>query len=369
MVPRNAYVEDAPDPDLDGTVAVVEALPHAPSPPSAVAEPVNVFDFLVNDATPNASRISLGGSKEQMQMVDHAPPLFEAGREVDNELGRDDAMDKYVQEYEENEYIHSEEVVPTKEPLSYQTPAPKVRQKNNPEPIYELDAREMKSTDKKRKRQVEELDLTQARRSSQELDEEMLDTDVPPILHSGLTGGLNRLLSKSKFPPSPAYSGGDGNEPLLITPIRRTKQLKEKERGRTSSALVRVRKVKRVPSDESRPRKHHRSHHHSSHHEHHSHSDDHSKRSLKAIEYPSHSSEDSTKQQLVVYRSRAELFLSFITKGPESESGCSIHKALKRYHRERGEQGLGLGKVEEEKELWKSLRVKRNERGEVVLIL
>ena len=304
-----------------------------------------------------------------MQMVDHAPPLFEVGRESDDAPGRDDEMEKYEQDYEENEYIHSEEVIPTSEPLSYQTPAPKVRPLDQDGPVYELDARETKSTDKKRKRQVDELDLTQARRSSQELDEEMLDADGPPVLHSGLTGGLNRLLSKSKFPPSPAYSGGDANEPLLISPVRRTKQLKEKERGRTSSALVRVRKVKRVSSDESRPRKHHRPHHHSSHHEHQSHHDDHPKRPLKAIEYPSHSSEDSAKQQLVVYRSRAELFLSFITKGPESESGCSINKALKRYHRERGEQGLGLGKVEEEKELWKSLRVKRNERGEVVLIL
>ena len=373
--PRKAYVEDAPDPDLDGTVAIVEAPPHAPSPPLAAAEPVNVFDFLVNDKTPNASRISLGSPKEQMQMVDHAPPLFEPGREVDDNLRGDDAMEKYVQDYEENAYIHSEEVVPTSEPLSYETPAPKARRNDTHEPVYELDAREIKSTDKKRKRQVEELDLTQARRSSQELDEEMLDADGPPILHSGLTGGLNRLLSKSKFPPSPAYSGGDANEPLQISPVRRTKPLKEKERGRASSALVRVRKVKRVSSDESRPRKHHRPHHHSSsttpgHHDHDGHTDDHHPtRSLKAIEYPSQSSEDSAKQQLVVYRSRAELFLSFITKGPESESGCSINKALKRDHRERGEQGLGLGKAEEEKELWKSLRVKRNERGEVVLIL
>lgn len=71
---------------------------------------------------------------------------------------------------------------------------------------------------------------------------------------------------------------------------------------------------------------------------------------------------------MVVYRTRAELFLSFVNKGPESEHGCSINKALKRYHRERGERGLGLGKPEEEKELWKCLRVRRNDRGEVVIV-
>jgi len=58
-----------------------------------------------------------------------------------------------------------------------------------------------------------------------------------------------------------------------------------------------------------------------------------------------------------------------VTKGPESETGCSMNKALKRYHREREEQNLGLGKAEEEKELWKSLRLKKNERGEIVVII
>ena len=69
-----------------------------------------------------------------------------------------------------------------------------------------------------------------------------------------------------------------------------------------------------------------------------------------------------------MYRTRAELFLSFVTKGPESESGCSVNKALKRYHRERGDMGLGLGKAEEEKELWRAVRLRRNERGEVVVM-
>ena len=61
--------------------------------------------------------------------------------------------------------------------------------------------------------------------------------------------------------------------------------------------------------------------------------------------------------------------MSFVTKGPESEQGYSMHKALKRYHRERGEQGLGLEKVDEEKELFRGLRLKRNDRGEVVVFL
>jgi cell growth-regulating nucleolar protein len=64
-------------------------------------------------------------------------------------------------------------------------------------------------------------------------------------------------------------------------------------------------------------------------------------------------------------RARAEAFLSVVRKGPESEKGYSINKALKRWHRD---VGSGSGpKHDEEKELWKSLRLKRNERGEVVV--
>ena len=141
-------------------------------------------------------------------------------------------------------------------------------------------------------------------------------------------------------------------------------------RGRNTNRgqLVRVRKARRT-SDESRPRKHHRSHRSAREH------DDEAaaaRRPVKAIEYHAHRSVSPDPaivhpNQLVVYRSRAELFMSFVTKGPESEKGCSINKALKRYHRERGDHGAN--KTEEEKELWKSLRLKRNERGEVVLLL
>ena len=61
------------------------------------------------------------------------------------------------------------------------------------------------------------------------------------------------------------------------------------------------------------------------------------------------------------------MFSSFVTKGPDSEQGYSLHKALKRYHRERGEEGLALDKADEEKELFKALRLKRNDRGEIVV--
>ena len=369
LVPRKAYVEDAPDVDTgDGNaLANVDAPPEAPTPPPAVpsrpAEPVNVFDFLVTEDTPNASKVSLGGSKEQMSIRADAPSVFEAGRQPAGESGDDH---EYDEAYEENGYSYGTDPIrtaPKPKQIDYQTPAPKSLHNGSRESIYELDGRDLRSTDKKRKRNpVEELDIN-AIRQSEERDEAM--TDAPaPILHSGLTGGLNRLLSKSKFPPSPEYSGA---EPGSLSPVKRSKTIIAKERGRNgTTSLVKVRKASssRRTSDESRPRKHHRSHHH------HSNTDEHSerpKRKLKTIEY--HHPDKSDSQQLVVYRTRAELFLSFVTKGPESETGCSINKVLKRYHREREEQNLGLGKGEEEKELWKSLRLKKNERGEIIVII
>ena len=381
-ITRQPYVEDAPEAG-DGAVALVSAPPHAPSPPpsappSQPAQAVNVFDFLVNDETPNASRVALTASKEPMRMVEHAPRLFKSATPSPQE--------KDVENFRERGYSTGAEPVLPRNTESYRTPAPKAVP-------YQV-SKDATSTDKKRKRQVEELDLTQARRPSQELDEEMeVDGDelsAPAILHSGLTGGLNKLLSSSKFPPSPDYSGSSGADIITVSPVKRTRASGsvasgtsagaamvgtggfkvERMRGRNTNRgqLVRVRKVRRT-SDESRPRKHHRTHRSGREHEE---ATERPRRPVKAIEYhPHHRSQSpgaaATNSQMVVYRSRAEMFLSFVTKGPESGSGCSINKALKRYHRERGDHGAD--KTEEEKELWKSLRLKRNERGEVVLLL
>lgn len=299
-----------------------------------------------------------------MQMVGGAPPIFEAERRPVSELEGDGGINGPDIPFEENGYSYGTAPVQVngrKGKVEFLTPAPKREQNGRRETIYELESSDRRSTDKKRKRHVvEELDLTVGR-SSVEQDEVMADA---PALHTGLTGGLNRLLSSSKFAPSPDYSGADLYEVSPRSPLKRTRPAakSEKGRGRISSALVSTRRVStsRRTSDESRPRKKHSSHRHA-------HTDDHPKRKLKTIEYHSQGRADDSQQQVVVYRTRAELFKSLVTKGPESESGCSMNKALKRYHRERGESGLGLGKMEEEKELWRALRLRRNERGEIVV--
>ncbi|KAL8944498.1 MAG: hypothetical protein Q9216_000408 [Gyalolechia sp. 2 TL-2023] len=396
LVPRKAFVEDASDAD-GNAIAIVDPPPEAPSPPPAVKnpQPVNVFDFLVAEDTPNASKISLGGTRAQMEMKPHAPPLFDPNRRSESsDSGTDHHYDSA---YERDGYTYGTDPIPSTSALKqieYKTPAPKhhTQHPNDSQPIiYELDGAHRTSTDKKRKRHhVEDLDLTAARPPSrQELDSMTIDgTAAPtPILHSGLTGGLNRLLSKStnKFLPSPEYSASSQQQdPSPPSPVKRTKRIVttidgEKVRKTSSGALVRIRKApssSRRASDESssRPRKHQRSSLKEA-------SDTRPRREMKTIEYHpatnsshhghhhNHHHQDrdlDQQQQMVLYRSRAELFLSFVKKGPDSEHGCSINKALKRYHRERG---VGLErKQEEEKELWKSLRVRRNERGEVVIL-
>ena len=388
--PRNAFVEDAPDVDNYNAITIVDAPPAAPSPPSVrhvqpipSSQPVNVFDFLVAGETsvptphdtPATSKPLLGETNKPAQRIEHAPKNSRG--ESPERLSEGKLLAHDLHElYRKQGYSYGEEPVPIIEErpiIEYITPAPKHRKHKEREISEDEDKSHKKSSDKKRKRiQIEEHDIATTQRPDQEPEIHMEDAP-PAMLHSGLTGGLNRLLSKSKYPPSPDYSNPDPSPP---SPVKRSKpSLKEKKneglaRGR-NGALVKVRK--RRSSDESRPRKQQRSHH--SPEDHHSHRERPRQKAIedrpkrKAIEYTSQmeASEAQNQQQLVVSKSRAELFVSFVTKGPDSEQGYSLHKALKRYHREREDLGLGLGRSDDEKELFKNLRLKRNERGEVVV--
>lgn len=435
LVPRQAYVEDDPE----------DAPPPAPSPPPAVravvapAPTVNVFDFLVADETPNASRVSLGGSREQMQMKNNAPSVFDSGKQ----LARRGSEDYRDEEFKERGFSYGNEPIkPSSLPpsasiasLDFMTPAAKKnRSKSKDRPTSATHSRNNSQTtsDKKRKRgQPEGLNLEIANGATPryELEGDTAMADAPsgatPVLnHSGLTGGLKNLL-KSEFPPSPDYSGGDDERTRPqdpTSPLKRSRRSKDDSglgisiKGRAGrimsmiggtagvsaisshdKSLVRTRRRSssedgsqgKETSQSRRPRKHHRVHRHNgtSHVQHPSHNrsrrrssqvdEERPARSLRAIEYNgqaagsvSDSDAMNGDSQVVVYQTtqmqqmRAEHFLSFVTKGPDSEKGCSINKALKRYHRE---TSGSKGRVEEEKELWRSLRLRRNEKGEVVV--
>ena len=58
-------------------------------------------------------------------------------------------------------------------------------------------------------------------------ERDMIMSDAPPMLHTGLTGGLNRLLARPEFPPSPDYSG-DYVEASPLSPMKRARQVPSK---------------------------------------------------------------------------------------------------------------------------------------------
>lgn len=290
--------------EIENQIAVVETMPEAPTPPSAVpdfeAKP-NVFDFYAGQATPNASTADL----TKFASATTAVVKFDAAAE---------------------------------------TPAPK-KSKKKDEPKSD-------KKDKKRKR----LHVDTSASPSVDRDLEMADAgdSVVPGLHTGLTGGLKQLMERDVFPPTPTDSGD------AETPIKRkkseSKKVKKEQPGlmaRMGSSLINSSVGRRTSAgsagkthDEDKPRK-----------------------KTKAIEAaPAVASTD-----VIAYAdgaaplepaAMAEQLMALVPT--EEEKSMSMDKALKRYHRMRAEAG-GAGKAVEEKELWKALRMKRNDRGEIVL--
>ena len=360
MVPHKAYVEDAPEEATHDSHTIVEhPMPSAPSPPPAVPEfdepqgPVNVFDFLVDTDTPNGSRLELGALEvpraiEETPKANHDRGLVRVRFEQAGESLTD------LVEYGSGPVY----------PDGYQTPAPKSdRDREHRKERKNREHSKDGKSDKKRKRlHVDTQDLSNRG--------DHIMTDAPPILHSGLTGGLKGLLSRpSVFPPSPDYSGGDFDA-SPGSPLKKTKHSKrDRERGRgrvdtiSNNIMSLITSTPSREHSEDRPRrkKHHRRREESE------------RPARKMIEYQPMDGqvipEDDGRNQMVVFQPRAELLLEFVNKGPDSERGVSMNKALKRYHRERYASGTSLPRAEEEKELWRSLRMKRNERGEIVLFL
>jgi cell growth-regulating nucleolar protein len=367
VVPHKAYVMDEED-EYSGAITIVDPPPpEVPSPPSAVpgfqnghTEAFNVFDFMVGSETPNQSTLNLA-AMEQQHMLEDAP---EALQNEDTSMVR--FQDNYLVSQNDHDDLlveYGTGPVPTAE---YRTPAPKADRERKKKDHRDHGVLKDEKKDKKRKRL--HVDTSQDRSTSRGEGDEIM-TDAPPVLHSGLTGGLNRLMSRpSVFPPSPDYSGGDAGDASPGSPLKRSKHSKHSRDSRADMfsnsimALISTRKHK--DSDHDR-RKHSKRHHRGRT------SESARTSTQKMIEYKPVNGDgaesDVKNNQMVVYQTRSELFMSFVNKGPKSERGCSINKTLKRYHRQRATMGLGLGKSEEEKKLWRALRLKRNDRGEIVL--
>lgn len=431
LVPH-AYVQDAHEGD-GGAVALVDAPPRAPTPPpahrslgyneQAALPDVNVFDFLDQSQTPAPVRT------ESRMIEDSLPPAYEQTPQITVT----DVMKYQVADEDDfdNGYSYGSGAVrPTSEHIKdpYTTPAPKSKHSRTKSRDKDVDTTIKKSERKRKRNSPPGLDMS-AVRAQEERDVSM--SEAPPILHSGLTGGLNRLLSHPEFPPTPDYSENYmENSPL--SPMKRAKQgaskaflraqkefetqqekdrkaeikeekarekeeRKERERGRererqerkASTALVKIKpKMKSSRRDNDSDRESRKTQTRSEgdrrrRRETSSGSPPRARKTLKAIEYhrtDSASPTTDTNGQLIVrpngdvarieseHEARAALFMSYVNKGPDSERGMSVNKTLKRYHRERYEHDdREANKADEEKELWKSLRLRRNDRGEIVL--
>jgi cell growth-regulating nucleolar protein len=399
LVPRKAYAED----EADNRVAIVDAPPRAPSPPPGF----NVFDFLVDNgpaiAHPESPPPEGGSRLIDDREYESSSDSFDDEMDTEPTDPAQDAFDE-AREYMKHELLKQgfgyEHFDPgTQLPMSpaehsFVTPAPHRAHSRNISNVS-LDSATKESNRKRKRGHPEELDLSTAHFATNG-DVDM--TDITTVLHSGLTGGLNRLLHRPELPPSPPDMDGMDASSSPHSPIKRTKHSREeKERGRTKEkekekkkssdkdktktkeekAAKEKKKASRLQGElvksggqwvRRRPRK------------------DSSntevavekttetpaKRQLKQIEYkPMDASGDEANRNntaLIIHPDKmithAEMFMSLVTKGPESEKGCSINKALKRYHRERGSKS-----AEAEKDLWKILRMRRNDRGEVVLFV
>lgn len=343
----HAFVEDVGDyEDYDQIGGVMQTpLPRAPSPPGVV----NVFDFQVNP-TPNQSTVALPQSTgpseaeptERNQLVRFVEDTDEY-EDIDADMLADDELVAYGQG-----------PIPAGSAL-YRTPAPRSRERRR----TDKDSKK----DKKRKRlHVSTRDL------------EMTDA---PVLHSGLTGGLNRMTTGPQtYPPSPDYSGSGGEfGETPASPLKKSKHSKHHKSSREESGGIMNSIASMIGSKPpSKPKKRKATSASATTKKRSSHRTSSSKRlegakEPKLLGYKEESKEDKNGVGTMVlhYDRPVDLFFGMANKYLEKDRGCSVKRALKQFHKERSSADDARPKPLEEKELFKSLRMRRNDRGEVVL--
>ncbi|CAI7619623.1 unnamed protein product [Penicillium bialowiezense] len=405
---------------------------RAPAPAPANDKPVNVFDYLVTEQTPNASKVSIVEPKEQMKMKTNAKSVFEpsdALTRFETNPTTDDEGKNYDIAYNEHGFSYGTGNIPHSDlppnvSTEFVTPAPK-KKKDRKEKIPGT------ASEKKRKRGQPDILST----PRDEVDTPMMDAPssiinnagTPMLNHSGLTGGLNRMMrSPSPGDDSPethrrAYqdtsspikrsrrngkeANGNGDPGLGISMKNRAERLVSSmfggsavssasgstevnpkavvraRRGSSASAddQLEVRKSKKSHRGRESPEETRKSKRKSS-----NPTDDRPSRRLKQAD-DGRGPVDSPSHQVMVYkkskppartdedlqRELANHFLSLVTPG--STRGCSINKALKRFHRDfSNEYETEIGqqrRVDDEKDLWRALRLRRNDRGEIVLFI
>lgn len=445
LVARKAYVEDDPDSDVP---------PHVPTPPPAVAASStdSVFDYLVDENVQNTPKITFAEKREEeMSMKNDAPSVFSRPTSRNEYRNNEEQADD--DDYIEHGFSYGAEPVNPRPldmngstlTLDFMTPAAKVTKarldnKHIPGSVSHSRNNSGAGSEKKRKRgQADEQSSNDSHMADAPTTIKRSVVDTPAVVHTGLTGGLSRMMSRdddfpfARSPSSEPERDRDHDRPGRqaskhedpASPIKRTRRSGDDSNGLgisikgragkvlsmvggslangsgqttiTDGALVRTRRrtsssdnAPKNKDGEKRERKKHKVTRHNGtasanvrieHKSKRQASDESldSRRKLKAIEYhKDYSNSDSDEerqegagQQMVVFGaeekmiSRCDTFLSYVNKGPRSERGYSINKVLKRWHRDNDVHGPS--KFDEEKELWRGLRLKKNDRGEIVI--
>lgn len=328
-------VEDTP---RGMQVAKVSAPPPAPSPPVSQPTPLNVFDFLVDDKNGNVSDSSAPSSPISpitRRISQSSISSAESSRPPTREARPKDLGISYGHGFVEHSlqrYTSDVSLAMDVDSQGYQT----ITRTPGPRHLEELKSGKRASSEKKRKRpDVEDLDLSDDKRAS---------------LHTGLTGGLGKLLKSSEFSAAEASP---------LSPKKRTKHSQYTEEIR-----------------EPRQDKAHRSSKH---------------KDEKKMQIVRKRDGTTRTRQLAVeggskpkaitngppsrrsFESHSEFFLSLIDKDHKSQRGQSIWGALKTFHEgvcqddDMDEYDESGQRQSEEKRLLKALRLKRNKNGEYVL--
>lgn len=324
-------------------LAKVDVPPPAPSPPRAN---FNVFDFMVQDKSPStvastSPRKSNGNASPRSLHQDNDRPVhaehgFSYGEgPIRNRRDRQDFAMQVDDQFGPE--------------LAARTPVPSAA-KSLKTPKANSQPNVGKSTEKKRKRpQVEDLDLSDSRNDS---------SDGRRSLHTGLTGGLSKLLG----------APDDRNdEASPLSPKKRSKHRPKQDESADDDS-----------NDERRRRKKERRA--SKHKRHRSDGDDMERQLVRTdaaskqvqLHAQSRSKTRPEKKQLPE-QPNSEFFLTLVDKEHTSSKGQSIWGTLKTFH-----EGLQSDSMEDafdlhgaheraEKRLFKGLRMKLNKHGEIVL--
>lgn len=334
----NQAVPRTPTISYDTTVAKVDVPPMAPSPPRA-GDAVNVFDFLVQDGSPattESSRPSPRKLKADASSPRIHPSADQTPHQVTGYTYGSGPIPGTLQRYESDFSLAADSQFGAMLSGSDQTPAHLTR-------IVEPPGIHKDKSEKKRKRpHVDDLDLVGAKADRH---------DGRRSLHTGLTGGLSKLLANAEDKVEEASPS---------SPKKRSKQSRHHKRDDSS--------------DDDKPRRRRDKHKHGR-------QDSNGDMQLVRTDAASKALELHGRGRQLARtgpvqkseQSNSEFFLSLVDKGPKSSKGQSIWGALKTFH-----EGLVDDDISDpddvvdlhqsaERALFRGLRMKLNRDGEIVL--